>query len=61
MHPLATLIGPGARVRGDVHSDHPVEIRGAEERIAALMILGDDRMTESVFVAGAQVWSWGHV
>jgi cytoskeletal protein CcmA (bactofilin family) len=30
-YPLATLIGPGARVRGDVHSDHPVEVRGTLE------------------------------
>ena len=30
-HPLATLIGPGARFRGDLRSDHPVEIRGTLE------------------------------
>jgi cytoskeletal protein CcmA (bactofilin family) len=30
-HPLATVIGPGAFVRGDVRSDHPVEIRGTLE------------------------------
>jgi len=31
VYPLATLIGPGACVRGDVRSDHPVEIRGTLE------------------------------
>ena len=30
-YPLATLIGPGARFRGDLRSDHPVEIRGTLE------------------------------
>jgi cytoskeletal protein CcmA (bactofilin family) len=29
--PLATLIGSGAHVSGDLHSDHPVEIRGTLE------------------------------
>lgn len=29
--PLATLIGPGACFRGDLRSDHPVEIRGTLE------------------------------